>query len=218
MGVSKRSNNCGVILLPNNCGRWIVILKKNFCTFAKLTFLSPDCCIVKTRIRMESTTFHTLLTSLRARMLDFAYGLTSNRDDANDLVQDTMLKALDNSDKFTDNVNFKGWVFTIMRNIFVNDCRRMMHSVEIIDRSIDGYRLNIPLREDADSPEGVLSVSEMSTAIRGLEDKYREPFAMHVAGYKYNEIADRLGLPIGTVKSRIFSARQCLKEQFSEYL
>ena len=197
---------------------WIVILKKNFCTFAKLTFLSTDCCIVKTRIGMESTTFHTLLTSLRARMLDFAYGLTSNRDDANDLVQDTMLKALDNSDKFTDIVNFKGWVFTIMRNIFVNDCRRMMHSVEIIDRSIDGYRLNIPLREDADSPEGVLSVNEMSTAIRGLEDKYREPFAMHVAGYKYNEIADRLGLPIGTVKSRIFSARQCLKEQFSEYL
>ncbi len=77
---------------------------------------------------MESTTFQTRLMSLQANMLNFAYMLTSNRDDAYDLLQDTMLKVLDNRDKYTENTNFKGWVFTIMRNIFINNYRRVVRS------------------------------------------------------------------------------------------
>ena len=82
-----------------------------------------------------SATIQNRLTALQANMLNFAYMLTSNRDDAYDLLQDTMLKVLDNADKYTDNTNFKGWVFTIMRNIFINNYRRMTRSATVIDKT-----------------------------------------------------------------------------------
>ena len=74
---------------------------------------------------------------LQANMLNFAYMLTSNRDDAYDLLQDTTLKALDNEDKYAENTNFKGWVFTIMRNIFINNYRRVVRSATVVDRTED---------------------------------------------------------------------------------
>ena len=73
---------------------------------------------------MSSQNFQSKLLDLQSNLLNFAYMLTSNRDDAYDLLQDTTLKALDNEDKYVDNVNFKGWVFTIMRNIFINNYRK----------------------------------------------------------------------------------------------
>lgn len=71
--------------------------------------------------------------ALQANLLNFAFMLTSNRDDAYDLLQDTTLKALDNEAKYVENTNFKGWVFTIMRNIFINNYRRQARSATIID-------------------------------------------------------------------------------------
>ena len=75
---------------------------------------------------MASSTFQTKLLDLQSNLLNFAYTLTANRDDAYDLLQDTTLKALDNEDKYVDNTNFKGWVFTIMRNIFINNYRKVV--------------------------------------------------------------------------------------------
>ena len=77
---------------------------------------------------MSSSNFQTKLLDMQKKLLSFAYILTSNRDDAYDLLQDTTLKALDNEDKYVDNVNFKGWVFTIMRNIFINNYRKVVRS------------------------------------------------------------------------------------------
>lgn len=73
---------------------------------------------------MDSQLFEQKLLQLQDNLLNFAYMLTSDRDEAEDLLQDTTLKALDNSDKYIDNINFKGWVFTIMRNIFINNYRK----------------------------------------------------------------------------------------------
>lgn len=151
-------------------------------------------------------------------MLNFAYILTSNRDDAYDLMQDTMLKVLDNQDKFTDNSNFKGWVFTIMRNIFINGYRKASRTTVLIDRSEDLYLLNLPQEANAaDSPEGSMSVSEINEVVNSFTDDYKIPFKMHIAGYKYQEIADHIGLPLGTVKSRIFFARRRLRTQLQGY-
>ena len=86
---------------------------------------------------MSSKNFQTKLLSLQGNLLNFAYLLTSNRDDAYDLLQDTTLKALDNEDKYVENVNFKGWVFTIMRNIFINNYRKVVRSATIIDQTED---------------------------------------------------------------------------------
>ncbi len=92
---------------------------------------------------MSSKNFKTKLLDLQSNMLNFAYLLTSNRDDAYDLLQDTTLKALDNEDKYVDNTNFKGWVFTIMRNNFINNYRKVVRTATVVDRTDDLYHLNI---------------------------------------------------------------------------
>jgi len=166
---------------------------------------------------MSSNNFQTKLLSIQNNLLNFAYMLTSNRDDAYDLLQDTTLKALDNEDKYVENVNFKGWVFTIMRNIFINNYRKVVRSATIIDQTEDLYHLNLPQESGLDTPEGAFAASEITDAINSFSDEYRIPFSMHVAGYKYNEIAEKMNLPLGTVKSRIFFARQRLQKKLQDY-
>ena len=154
---------------------------------------------------------------LQSNMLNFAYMLTSNRDDAYDLLQDTTLKALDNEDKFADNTNFKGWIFTIMRNIFINNYRRGARAATIVDTTDTLYHFNLSQDSGIDSPESSYGAEEITSAINEFSDEYRLPFSMHVAGYKYNEIAEKMNLPLGTVKSRIFFARKKLQERFADY-
>lgn len=166
---------------------------------------------------MNSDAFQTKLMSLQANMLNFAFMLTSNRDDAYDLLQDTTLKVLDNRDKYVENTNFKGWVFTIMRNIFINNYRRIVRSATVIDQTEDCYHLNLSQDSGIESPEGSFSAAEITDAINEFPEKYRVPFSMHVAGYKYNEIADEMNLPLGTVKSRIHAARKVLQARFADY-
>lgn len=166
---------------------------------------------------MGSAKFQSNLMNLQDNLLNFAYMLTSNRDDAYDLLQDTTLKALENEDKFAENTNFKGWVFTIMRNVFINNYRRGMRTATIVDTTENLYHLNLSQDSGLETPEGSLGASEISDAINSFADKYRIPFSMHVAGYKYNEIAEQMNLPLGTVKSRIFFARKKLQERFADH-
>ena len=157
------------------------------------------------------------LMSIQANLLNFAYMLTSNRDDAYDLLQDTTLKALDNSEKYADNTNFKAWVFTIMRNIFINNYRRSSRAATIVDTTDNLYHLNLSQDSRFESPEESYGAAEITAAINEFPEEYRVPFSMHVAGYKYNEIAEHMNLPLGTVKSRIFFARKKLQERFVDY-
>ena len=161
--------------------------------------------------------FKQRLLGLQGNLLSFAYQLTTNKDEARDLLQDTTLKALDNEEKYVDNVNFKGWIFTIMRNIFINNYRQTVRKATIIDQTEDLYHLNISQDSGLTSPEGSYAVKEITTALESFSDDYRIPFNMYVAGYKYNEIADKMGLPLGTVKSRIFFARKRLRDQLQDF-
>lgn len=166
---------------------------------------------------MENKVLESKLMSLQNNMMNFAMMLTSNRDDAQDLLQDTLLKVLENAEKYADNTNFKGWVFTIMRNLFINNYRRMARSATVIDQTEDLYQLDIVTDTAVDSPEGTYAASEITKAIEEFSDDYRIPFSMHVAGYKYEEIAQETGLPLGTVKSRIHFARKQLQSRFADY-
>ncbi len=166
---------------------------------------------------MGTSKFQSNLMNLQSNMLNFAYMLTSNRDDAYDLLQDTTLKVLDNESKYAENTNFKGWVFTIMRNIFINNYRRTARAATMIDTTDNLYHLNLSQDSGLESPEESYGASEIGAAIESFSDEYRIPFSMHVAGYKYNEIAEHMNLPLGTVKSRIFFARKKLQEQFADY-
>lgn len=161
--------------------------------------------------------FKERLLGLQGNLLSFAYQLTTNREAAQDLVQDTTLKVLDNEAKYVDNVNFKGWVFTIMRNIFINNYRRQVRSATVVDTTEDLYHLNLSQESGLATPEGSFAAKEISAAINAFTDEYREPFTMYIAGYKYSEIADKMGLPLGTVKSRIFFARKRLQATLKDY-
>lgn len=165
----------------------------------------------------DSTTFKSRLLGLQSNLLNFAYQLTTNREAAQDLVQDTTLKVLDNESKYVDNVNFKGWVFTIMRNIFINNYRRQVRSATVIDTTEDLYHLNLSQESGLTSPEGSFAAQEISVAINNFTDDYKVPFSMYISGYKYSEIAEKMGLPLGTVKSRIFFARKRLQALLKDY-
>ena len=166
---------------------------------------------------MNSPEFQERLLDLQSNLLNFAYMLTSDREEAHDLLQDTTLKALDNEDKYIDNVNFKGWVFTIMRNIFINNYRRVVRNQTIVDQTEDLYHLNLPQESGFDTPDGSYTVKEIMKAINSFSDEYRIPFSMHIEGFKYHEIAEKMDLPLGTVKSRIFFARQRLQIILKDY-
>ena len=161
--------------------------------------------------------FKSRLLGLQGNLLSFACQLTSNREEAQDLLQDTTLKALDNEGKYTNNTNFKGWVFTIMRNIFINNYRQQVRQATVVDKTEDLYHLNVCQDSGLDTPEGSVAVQEISAAIAEFSEDFRVPFNMYVSGYKYSEIAEKLNLPLGTVKSRIFFARKRLREQLSAY-
>jgi RNA polymerase sigma-70 factor (ECF subfamily) len=167
---------------------------------------------------MTQFEFNNSLLEMKSNLQRFAMSLTSDRDTALDLVQDTYLKAITYKDKFVDYTNLKAWVFTIMKNTFINNYRRNVKENTIIDGTQDLYYINQPHDKGFISPESSFSESEIERAIDSLSDEFRIPFRMHVDGYKYKEIADELGLKIGTVKSRIFFTRQKLMLILKDYV
>lgn len=162
-------------------------------------------------------TFEEQILHLQENLLMFALKLTGDRDNANDLLQETILKAMKNKDKYTENTNLKGWLFTIMRNIFINEYRRAAVRKTTVDNTEGSYFLNLPQDSGFTTPEGSYTLVEIEKAIASFKDEYRIPFTMHVAGFKYKEIADKMDLPIGTVKSRIFFARKQLADMLKEF-
>jgi len=166
---------------------------------------------------MKNLAIERELVALQGNLRSFALMLTMDSNDADDLVQDTTLKVLYNQDKFADNVNFKGWVLTIMKNIFISNYRKITRHKIIIDRSEDLFQLNLPQNSGYETPDGAYSIGEISNNINSFADEYRILLSMHINGYKYEEIAAKMGLPLGTIKSRIFVARKRLQERLTDY-
>lgn len=169
---------------------------------------------------MRTANFAQNLLSLQPELLNFAYKLTADHEEANDLLQETSLKALDNEDRYTDETNFKGWIYTIMRNIFINNYRKTLRDQTYVDTTDNQYFLNQGIDIEVDSTEVAYDLKEIRHIVNGLSKEYKEyrvPFAMYVSGFKYREIADRLGLPLGTVKSRIYITRQKLQQDLKDF-
>jgi RNA polymerase sigma-70 factor (ECF subfamily) len=166
----------------------------------------------------NNTTFRKQLEDSRRELLRFARKLTANRDDADDLLQDTMLKALSNEDKFVPDTNFKAWVYTLMRNIFINNYRRELRMQTHTDGTEGQFYLNSAREESVDSTESAYDLKEMYHILGLLPKENKVPFAMFVSGFKYREIAEKMALPIGTVKSRIFLTRRRLQVQLKDFI
>jgi RNA polymerase sigma-70 factor, ECF subfamily len=166
---------------------------------------------------MSTIEFNSEVLSLSKPLRYFALNLTSNDEEAKDLLQETLLKAISNRHRFADKTNLKAWMYTIMKNIFINNYRRSMKTNTIVDNTKDLYFLNIPQQTENVAPESTYSEREILKKIEILADEYKIPFTMYFDGYKYKEIADYLDLPIGTVKSRIFLARRQLMTMLKGY-
>ncbi|MDL2208937.1 RNA polymerase sigma factor [Parabacteroides sp. OttesenSCG-928-O15] len=166
---------------------------------------------------MNALQFQKKLLGMQENMMNFALMLTANRDDAQDLMQDTTLKVLNNQEKFVDNVNFKGWVLTVMRNLFINNYHKIVRTQTIIDQNADLYNLDVINDSGIDSPDGAYRIQEITKAIDALEEDLRIPFSLYLSGYKYHEIAEKLALPLGTIKSRIYFARQELQTVLKDF-
>lgn len=165
---------------------------------------------------MVTQDFQTKLVELQSSMLNFAFKLTSDRDRAYDLLQDTTLRALDSEDYYRKDTNFKAWVMRIMHNLFINNVRRQSYSVSVSENAGDMYDTNISSGAD-ETPDCIYSVHEINEAINEFSDDFRIPFSLFVSGYKYSEISEKLSLPVGTVKSRIYTARKRLQTRFAGY-
>ena len=145
-----------------------------------------------------TSTFAQNLLGMQSELRRFALKLTADAEDANDLLQETSLKALDNEEKYTPDTNFKGWMYTIMRNIFINNYRKTVRDQTFVDQTENLYHLNLPQDSGFESTEGNYDLKEIRKIVHSLPKEYRVPFSMYVSGFKYREIAEKLGLPIGT--------------------
>ncbi|MBN1926234.1 MAG: sigma-70 family RNA polymerase sigma factor [Prolixibacteraceae bacterium] len=166
---------------------------------------------------MSTVQFSNKLLSLENNLKYYALSLTSDNEKANDLLQETFLKALTYQDKFSENTNFKAWVYTIMKNTFINDYRKAAKSRNSLSGSNSEFHLMIAKDRIYPSPESFYSTNEIEKSISKLEDEYRIPFQMFLDGYKYKEIGEKLNLPLGTVKSRIFFTRKKLSSSLKDY-
>lgn len=156
------------------------------------------------------------LIRMQDELFDFAFKLTANKEDAYDLVQETSLKALDNFENYTPETNFKGWIYTILRNIFIKSYRHIVRSQGLLHETEKYFSL--PTNINTNNSDCSYDIEELKRALDSLPTEFREPFSMHIAGYKYREIAEQLNLPLGVVKSRIFFTRQRLQEVLKDYM
>jgi RNA polymerase sigma factor (sigma-70 family) len=166
---------------------------------------------------MSRIEFNEMLLSNADFLKPFAINLTRDTEAANDLYQETLYKALANHEKYNAGTNIKAWLFTIMRNIFINNYRRKAKQRTIFDNTANDYLINLKQASVGNAAETNIRTKEINQAIRQLPEIFKTPFLLYFEGYKYNEIADVLREPLGTIKSRIHFARKLLKEQISRY-
>lgn len=169
------------------------------------------------KVSERVSAFSRELLSVQKDLLNFAYKLTGDGDDAHDLLQETSLRLLDNREKYVPDTNFKSWAYTVMRNLFINNYRKILREQTYVDTSENLYHLNLSQDSGLDTPQGTVSLIEINAAIDSLSADYRVPFRLYTEGYKYEEISESLSLPLGTVKSRIHYARHRLQEVLRDY-
>lgn len=163
---------------------------------------------------MTATEFTHQIISYQNKLQRFAYSLVTDRDEALDLVQETYLKAISYREKLSDYSNLRVWVMTIMKNIFINNYRRKNKSRDIINEKI---AIAKSLDSGFESTESYYMQNEINKSVDSLNEELKKPFMMYVDGFKYREIADELNINIGTVKSRIHTARQRLMENLKDF-
>lgn len=155
-------------------------------------------------------------TQMQQLLYAFAYRLTKNEDDAHDLLQETAYKAFKYRNMYQPKTNLRAWLMTIMRNTFINNYRQKKRRQVLNDKTDNDFFIDSGAYSVRNDGESNVTTEEIQDVIEALDDWMRVPFLMHFQGYKYDEIAEVLDVPLGTVKSRIFFARRRLQEKISQ--
>ncbi|MEM6525169.1 MAG: RNA polymerase sigma factor [Bacteroidota bacterium] len=166
---------------------------------------------------MTAIEFNHKIASLTDTLELFTKRFTKDQEESEDLIQDTILKALTYRDKFQQNTNLKGWLYTIMRNTFINNYRKNQRAKTTLDDTKESYYLNVPDNHTFNTPDGNYEYKDIMKCVNEIKEDLLVPFQMHTEGFKYHEIADHLAIPIGTVKNRIFHARKEIQKKLVAY-
>lgn len=166
---------------------------------------------------MTAIDFNHQITGLRSTLELFTRRFTNDVEESQDLIQDTILKALTYRDKFRENTNLKGWLYTIMRNTFINNYRKNQRAQTTHDDTQELYYLNVADNHTFHCPDTNVEYDEIWKNVNRIKEDLLVPFKMHTEGFKYHEIAEHLDLPIGTVKNRIFHARKEIQKKLVAY-
>lgn len=165
---------------------------------------------------MTALEFGYRLESLTGSLKPYALKLTRDSEDANDLLQETVYKAYTNRTKFAEGTNLKAWMYTIMRNTFITNYQKMVRRNTFIDTTENSHFINCSVVIE-NTAYGNFIGRDVKSAMDELKDIYKIPFKLYFEGFKYHEIAERLSIPIGTVKNRIHIARKELKDALNVY-
>ena len=166
---------------------------------------------------MSTVEFNRLLLNNAEFLKPFAHTLTHDQEADKDLYQETLFRALANKDKYNVGTNIKAWLYTIMRNIFINNYRRKAKQQTIFDYTPNDFLINTQQGTVSNEAVATINLKEVQQAIHDLPEIFRNPFLLYFDGYKYHEIADMLQEPLGTIKSRIHFARKLLKTQINRH-
>ncbi|MEN5088989.1 sigma-70 family RNA polymerase sigma factor [Sphingobacterium faecium] len=166
---------------------------------------------------MTKYEFNSLVVEQSDSLKHYAKKFTNDTEDANDLVQDTILKAVTYFNNFREGTNLKGWLYTIMKNTFINNYRRIVKTNSFITKEEEISSANLILSASKNQGENKFVMEDIHTALSKLSEDYYVPFSMYFEGFKYHEISEYLAIPIGTVKTRIHIARKVMKKSLSTY-
>ncbi len=166
---------------------------------------------------MSTMEFNNMLVNNAEFLKPFAITLTRDSEAAKDLFQETLFRALANKEKYNVGTNIKAWLYTIMRNIFINNYRRKSKQNTIFDNTPNEFLLNQSQSVTANNAESNLRVKDIQQAVHNLPEIFRNPFLLYFDGFKYHEISHMMNEPLGTIKSRIHFARKLLKAQIDRH-
>lgn len=165
---------------------------------------------------MSDTEFKSMVLSQYSFVQSLAYKISGDYEHSLDLTQETMFKAFKNRNRFQIGTNIKGWLYTIVRNAFINHYRKEKKQKTFVDSTDNNYFIDQGRVSENYADSGI-KLEEVKSQIDHLDTSLSEPFMMYFNGFKYEEIAEKLDLPLGTVKSRIFKARKKLQEKIDRY-
>lgn len=163
---------------------------------------------------MKFVNFVDELTRLQPFLYRFAYSLTKNHEAVKDLLQETLLKTLENREKFIEDTNLRAWMCAIMKNTFINDYRKLLLAHESVCR-IDDLKSEPCMIDGTDANYDLEWINKV---IAGMSKKNRIIFGLYLSSYQYDEIAEKLDIPLGTVKSQIHNIKISLKKQLKELI